>query len=128
MLGTGIVGWLKLRGLPSQATEGVRAIGGRQGEEIAAAMLDQVMKSVSFGYGSYIALAAALALAWIVPNLADHVPVVILEQDGYSLLSRYDFDKKSFGVNEMSDDRCAWRSLPMLRTPIRATTASSWKS
>jgi hypothetical protein len=30
---------------------------------------------------------------------------VILEQDGYSLLSRYDFDKKSFGVNEMSDDR-----------------------
>ncbi|MEX5745175.1 DUF4852 domain-containing protein [Massilia sp. X63] len=30
---------------------------------------------------------------------------VVLEQDGYSLLSRYDFDKKSFGVNEMSDER-----------------------
>lgn len=30
---------------------------------------------------------------------------VLLEQDGHSLLSRYDFDKKSFAVRDMSDDR-----------------------
>lgn len=30
---------------------------------------------------------------------------VRLEQDGYNLLSRYDFDKKRFAVNDMSDDR-----------------------
>lgn len=30
---------------------------------------------------------------------------VRLEQDGYNLLARYDFDKKRFAVNEMSDDR-----------------------
>lgn len=30
---------------------------------------------------------------------------LVLDQDGSSLLSRYDFDKKSFAVNEMSDDR-----------------------
>lgn len=64
MLVTGLAGWLKLRGLASQATEGARAFGGRQGEEMVAAMLAQVMKAVSLGYGSYIALAAALALAW----------------------------------------------------------------
>jgi len=30
---------------------------------------------------------------------------VRLEQDGYNLLARYDFDKKRFALNEMSDDR-----------------------
>jgi hypothetical protein len=65
MLVTGLAGWLKLRGLASQATEGARAFGGRQDEEMVAAMLARVMKAVSLGYGSYIALAAALALAWI---------------------------------------------------------------
>lgn len=65
MLLAGVAGWLKLRSFASQAVETARAFGGRQSEGMVEAMLAQVAKAVSLGYGTYIALAAALLLAWI---------------------------------------------------------------
>jgi hypothetical protein len=65
MVATGLGIYLKIHNMASAATEGARSFGGSQAGDLAAAMMNQIMAALSVGYGSYLALAAALYLAWL---------------------------------------------------------------
>src|SRR5471030_1607575 len=65
MLLTAIGVYSKIHSLTSAATDSMRSFGGSQMGDLASAMMSQVMAALSVGYGLYIALAAALYLAWL---------------------------------------------------------------
>lgn len=60
----GLTIYLKVNSMASDARDGMRAFGGNRMDEMADAMVQQIMNAISIGVGTYVSLAAAAYLAW----------------------------------------------------------------